>query len=184
MKFHKIKIELLEWLIIFNIGLIIFLIFTHFFTFAKIEGDSMAPTYKDGQYVLGMKEITNIERNDVIAFSIKGSTGDDEYHIKRVVGTPGDVIRITEDELFVNDELLIDGMTPAYNIEYVETLDADEYFVIGDNYEVSNDSRYHGPISKDDIFVKMIFSHDNISDYIPAQKDIKRTEEREDEIEE
>ena len=204
------KIEILEWLIALNVGLILFLLFTQFFVLARIEGDSMNPTYTDQEFVLGNKYTNNIQSNDVIAFASDNGNGDsvdncyeelesisnddelieetkkcdqladdnEEYHIKRVIGVPGDEIRLVEDELYLNGELVIDQITPVYPTEEIIILGEDEYYVIGDNYGASNDSRYHGPIIEDDIFAKIVLDRDNQTDFLSSPDEQEKIDEK------
>lgn len=137
----------------FNIGmfLLVVLIITwilHTYVVERIEvhNHSMEPTLSSGDILL-MDKITyskkNPKRFDIVIFENKAVEDD---LIKRVIGLPGECIRIVHGKIYINGELVddIDGLEPPYEegiaAEDFE-LGSDEYFVIGDNREVSIDSR-------------------------------------------
>ncbi|KUP21664.1 signal peptidase I [Paenibacillus sp. DMB5] len=122
----------------------------------EIMGPSMEPTYQDGQTLkvdTKVYEENEIERNDIVYFSSR----EDLYYVKRVIGLPGEEIVVTE------EQILIDGvpLEMPYELknnpivgEYV-TGQA-EYFVIGDNYSDSLDSRTTGPVPRELIKGKVV----------------------------
>ena len=91
-----------------------------------------------------------------LPFFGKGSTSDDseggsinydnDYYmvIKRVVAVPGDTVQILDGELTVNGEH--EGTYANRSKFYLHTMEAEEYFILGDNRAVSKDSSYYGPI--------------------------------------
>lgn len=145
----------LDWLKTIVVVALIFVVIHHFISFSVIDGKSMEATYDDHDYAV-MFHSRNYERGDVIGFEfIDPEQGVDEYHIKRIIGVPGDDVVVDGYQVYVNDELIVeDGMQYYKYTEY--QLSDDEYFVLGDNYEVSYDSRKHGAIKKDDIIGKVI----------------------------
>lgn len=147
--------ETIEWLKAFVVAIIAVLIITQFLLLAKIDGHSMDPTLRDGEHVITARHFTKIEKNDIIAFNFTNDNGESEFHVKRVIGMPGDKVEQKANQVFVNDELVIeDGMQDDGNVIY--ELSDSEYFVVGDNYQVSYDSRMHGPIEKDDILGELV----------------------------
>ena len=119
-----------------------------FSTVAMQEG-SMEPTFSTGNKFLVNKVIYKFsepKRGDIIVF--KTSPDDDaSLHIKRVIGLPGETIQIRD------GQILIDGVTyregrdlPKISNPGLATnevyLESDEYFVLGDNRNNSEDSRY------------------------------------------
>ena len=126
------------------IVLITWYISSNWVQFALIQGDSMLPTYHNMQLVLIDKHSTEFKYNDVIVFS------NDELEatmIKRIIAMPGDTIQIVDGTVYVDNipsplipkdqPLSYSGIasSPLY-------LSANEYFVLGDNFEESKDSRY------------------------------------------
>ena len=120
------------------------------FVVGQVEGDgpSMNDTLHDQDRVLMNKftyRVKNLDRFDVVVFKYAYDTDTD--YIKRVIGLPGETVRIDRDgQIFINDELLEEN----YGKEVMEdpgiaedgiTLGENEYFVLGDNRNNSSDSR-------------------------------------------
>lgn len=176
----KIKKELFEWIILLNGILLFVIILNKNYSFDQVSGYSMFPTYTDKEFVVSDVNFkpSELEINDVIAFKymeeklsgdssfsdIEPDGKDYEYHIKRIIAKPGDVVSFAQSELYVNDELVITDNSISIQDDVV--LGEGEYYVVGDNYDNSYDSRSHGPIRFEDIEMKILFSHDNISDSI------------------
>ena len=85
-----------------------------------------------------------------------------EFYVKRIIGLPGETVQIVGDEIYINGELLEenygkDPITDEGRATEPIVLGEDEYFVLGDNREVSVDSRYEsvGNIKKDWIVGKV-----------------------------
>ena len=117
----------------------------------RVEGESMENTYQEGDLEWCFR-LGSIDRGDVVVCSVEG-----KQLIKRVVGMPGDTIRVDDSGVYINGKLykegyLRDGET-FYGGELAEgvTLGSDEYVVLGDNRWVSRDSRVFGPISRNQI---------------------------------
>lgn len=117
-----------------------------------VKGSSMEPTFHNGERMLVNKFIyrfTEPKRGDVIVFKPQGAPHD--RYIKRVLGLPGDVITIQDQEVRVNGELIDESEYTALKIQedygkYV--VPEDHVFVLGDNryYRASSDSRFAYPV--------------------------------------
>lgn len=94
---------------------------------------------------------------DVVVFKLPRDNETD--YIKRVIGLPGDRVRVTNGLVYVNDYPLDEpyiAAPPVANMREVVVPD-DSVFVMGDNRNVSSDSRSWGPLEIDDIIGKAVF---------------------------
>jgi signal peptidase I len=129
-----------------------------------VIGDSMSPTLVGGQEVLINRLVHNIFEpgmGDVIVFKPNGNENAHTY-VKRVVATPGDKVRIMNGILYVNDapeEFFTDSIANAGIAASEIKVGEDEYFVMGDNPNSSEDSRNAniGNIKKSTIMGKAWF---------------------------
>ena len=114
----------------------------------EVDGPSMNDTLHDKDRVLMNKftyRVKTLDRFDVVVFKYAYDTDTD--YIKRVIGLPGETVRIdTEGRIYINEELLEENYgrevmeDPGIAVDGI-TLGADEYFVLGDNRNNSSDSR-------------------------------------------
>ena len=125
-----------------------------------IEGQSMEKSFHTGEYLLIDKlsyRVTNPKRGDIVVFIPRDDIS--KSYIKRVIGLPGEKLKITSDKIIINDEVISEssylGDTIGSIIEpdesYSINLNDNEYFVMGDNRDSSRDSRVIGPIHKEQI---------------------------------
>ena len=119
----------------------------------RVEGDSMLPSLRHGESVLVVRtrfRWNRLRRGDVAVFV--SARGDGTY-IKRVVGLPGEDVKIAEGMVYIDGGLLAEdyaqGTKEAAEKEWFNG--PDEYFLLGDNRADSNDSRAFGPVSRDSI---------------------------------
>lgn len=109
-----------------------------------VEGDSMEPNFVDRQWLLVSKLAYRNhppERGDVIVFHAPDQPGQD--FIKRVVGLPGETVRLQQGRVSIDGRLLPEPWSPRFDSEDFGpyTVPPDSVFVLGDNRRVSNDSR-------------------------------------------
>lgn len=112
--------------------------------FIIVNGNSMAPTLNDGEKIL-YKKTDSFKRFDIIVFKYDSNT-----LIKRIYGLPGETIVINNGKIYIDSIELIDD-NYAYNYTDGDNniiLGDNQYFVLGDNREISLDSRHFGPIDK------------------------------------
>ena len=128
--------------------------------FVFISGESMLPTYKNGDVVFVEKISNDFNRFDIITV-----TPEKLNHIivKRVIGIPGDTIQIIDGFVYINnkqiDDIITDKIEDAGIASTPISLKENEYFILGDNRNKSYDSRYEdvGIITSDDVFGKVLF---------------------------
>jgi len=126
-----------------------------------VDGASMEPNFHDKQYLV-INEISyrfnDPSRGEVIVFKNPENTR--EYYIKRVIGLPGEIIKIESGKIYIKkigqnnfiqiDEIdyLPEDINTSGNIRDLELKD-NEFFVLGDNRKNSKDSRILGPIDRE-----------------------------------
>ena len=124
----------------------------------KIKGSSMEPNFHDGEYLLTDKvsyRVGQPNRGDVIVFKAPPSHTDE--FIKRIIGLPGDKVKVKEGKIYVNDQMITENYIPQEFVTKQGPMLAENenvvvpenyYFVLGDNREHSLDSRAIGFIEK------------------------------------
>lgn len=127
----------------------------------EVSGSSMEDTLSDGDNLIVEKisyRFTDPKRFDIIIFPYKYSS-EPTYYIKRIIGLPGETIQIDVDgNIFIDGEILKEDyglatiLNPGRAAEPI-TLGDDEYFVMGDNRNGSEDSRFQdvANIKREDI---------------------------------
>jgi signal peptidase I len=126
-----------------------------------IPSESMVPTFQVGDRLLVEKislKTGSFHRGDIVVFDAPQTSGMTEAMIKRIVGLPGDILRIQNGVLYVNGTPLDE----PYVVEKAKynfgpfTVPENDLFVMGDNRNNSFDSRYWGPLSKDLVIGKAV----------------------------
>ena len=139
--------------------LLIFLVIRFAIQSYRVDGISMQPGLNSNEYVLVNKMAYLFhapERGDVIVFHFPLDTTRD--FIKRVIGIPGDTVSIDSTTVRVNGMLLKEPYIsmPANPTGYKGKIQPDQYFVMGDNRQFSDDSRDWGTVPKDYIIGKAV----------------------------
>lgn len=158
-----------SWLDLIKFGFIVLVIVIPFRIFIAqpyiVEGSSMDPTFKDGDYLIVDQISYKFEqpaRGAVIILKYPKDTS--KNFIKRVIGFPGETVDIHGGDVYIKtasstDEVKLDEPYIKYpkfeNYQY--TLKAGEYFVMGDNRAGSSDSRIWGPLPAEDIVGRPLF---------------------------
>ncbi|MCD8076112.1 MAG: signal peptidase I [Lachnospiraceae bacterium] len=159
-----LKREILSWILYIGFVILATWLILHFVgQRTVVDGRSMNDTLQDGDNLIVEKlsyRFGDPQRFDIIVFQPYEDSS--ELYIKRIIGLPGETVRIDEDgSIYIDGELLEED----YGRETIEnpgraseeiTLGEDEYFVLGDNRNNSTDSRTErvGNVSRDSIVGK------------------------------
>ncbi len=131
------------------VGVLLFKAFI--MTPVQVEGDSMEPTLNEGDVLILNKvsyKIHGIKRFSIVVVDNNGTN-----LIKRVIGLPGETVKVEDNKLYINGEYVEQDFLEEeqYTEDLELTLEDNYYYVMGDNRTVSLDSRSIGPIHKSKI---------------------------------
>lgn len=125
-----------------------------------VKGASMEPNFYDHEYLI-IDEITyrfrEPERGEVVVFRYAGNLKEKDYYLKRIVGLPGERVKISEGKVIIYNEAHPEGveLNEPYLPDDLKTtpdkitpVGSTQYFVLGDNRHNSSDSRRFGPIER------------------------------------
>jgi len=157
--------SLVEWVLAIGLALLLFLVLRLFvFRVATVSGDSMLPTLEDGdRLILNRAAVvfSELRTGDIVAYPYPGNPS--EYHIKRVVGVPGDEVDFMMGHFIVNGQPLDDAFSynevwSGGNVHFPLIVEEGHLFVLGDNRNASKDSRYStvGTIASSDIIGRVL----------------------------
>lgn len=163
----KIKKEIVEWIKIIVTSLVIALVITTFVRPTLVQGSSMYPTLQEKDYLIINRVAYNSkapEKGDIIVFktNLLQDNGKKKDLVKRVIALPGDHIKISNNEVYINGKLLDEdylSQTVITEGDIDTTIPEGYIFVMGDNRQNSMDSRDQevGLVSMDDIMGKVVF---------------------------
>ncbi|MDO5538932.1 MAG: signal peptidase I [Eubacteriales bacterium] len=156
------KKEILSWIGCFAVAILAALFIVTFIgQRVQVDGHSMEDTLQDRDNLICDKlsyRFSEPERFDVVV--IYPTDEKKDRWIKRIIGLPGEEVRIDEDgNIYINGEILEEDYgkevltDPGLAAQPIQ-LGEDEYWVMGDNRNHSSDSRVIGPVPKDRILGK------------------------------
>ena len=159
MKKEVKKQEMRGWILSVAIAVVVALILRFFvFEFIRVDGKSMQPTLYSNEYVFTEKlsyRFSEPKLGDIVICSFPNRT---ETFVKRVIGTEGDILRITDGVLYINDAPNTDYFASTMNNDMAPvTVSENCVFVMGDNRNDSADSRVMGELSDDMLLGRAIF---------------------------
>lgn len=124
-----------------------------------VSGSSMIPSFQNGEYLI-IDEFSyhfrEPARGEVIIFRYPQNPK--KFFIKRIIGLPQEKIEITDSKIYIYNQETPEGMlinesylknVEVFMLDSMITLGENEYFVLGDNREISSDSRIWGPLEED-----------------------------------
>lgn len=168
-KGHRFAKELWSYLIIIASALFVAVAVNKFVIInAHIPSTSMVPTLKVDDRLIGLRLaylFSEPERGDVVIFEHSFSDGTEkETLVKRIIGIPGDKILIDSGGVFVNGERISeDYLAAPMNVLSASefTVPENSYFVMGDNRNVSYDSRMwpNTYVTRDEIIARALFKY-------------------------
>lgn len=162
-KYHIHEI-ILKWIVdIIMVVCLSFVLATYMLGKTTVVGHSMEPTLENADSLLIDKVsycFKEPERYDVVVF-VPNIANVSKYYVKRIVGLPGETVQIIDGLVYINGELLEDDVIYSFDLKDEDgnemepekiynaglasepvTLGYDEYFVLGDNRNNSEDSRF------------------------------------------
>ncbi len=144
----KLK-ELMPYIIIV---VVVLLVRSFIVTPGLVNGSSMEPTLHNNELVLINKIGLNkgIDRYDIVVVKYENST-----IIKRVIGLPYETVEYINDTLYIDGEIVNTKVDFEYTKDFKLTAGKNEYIVLGDNRNISKDSRIIGSVKERDIIGKV-----------------------------
>lgn len=165
--FSGYVVEFIETIVVF--GAIFAAIYLFIAQFHKVSGNSMVPTFHNGDFLITEKvsyKMRNPQRGEIVV--LKNPRDESQDFIKRIIAVPGDTIQISNNIVYVNNNPLKENYIPS---DYITrpgafvtesttiTVASNQYFVFGDNREHSSDSREWGPVTKEELVGRAFFRY-------------------------
>lgn len=162
--FGRVLLDFLETIIL---AALLFLVIDGITARIRVDGLSMVPTLKDGEFVLVNKlayKLGQPDRGDVIVFHFPRDPEQD--YIKRIIGLPGDFVKIENMQVYVNGTAIVEpyiSEAPDYQSEW--QVPEGTVFVLGDNRNNSSDSHRWGPVPLEQVVGKAVFVYWPVADW-------------------
>ena len=141
----KIKVWIKENILFIIVLIAIILIRTFLYSPIRVNRTSMYPTLQDKEFMILNKIALKdgIDRFDIVVVKTNNTN-----IIKRVIALPGESVMYKDNKLYINGKVMEDNYSKTATEDFDNiVLKEDEYFVMGDNREVSKDSRIIGPVN-------------------------------------
>lgn len=155
--FFKVILDFIE--IVLICASVFFVVYLFIGQLLEVTGDSMYPNFHDKEQMLAEKLSTKfieLKRDEIIIFKHPLEKG--RLLIKRIIGLPGETIRISNGLVYINDRVLDEPyLAPDTKTQQEQAfqegleykIPGNSYVVMGDNRQKSTDSREWGVLSKD-----------------------------------
>ena len=163
---QSVKNSIIEWVKVFGLAIVLAFVITLFIKPTLVSGDSMLPTLHENDYLIINRMVYRMgepKNGDVIVFKsdLEKNDGTTKDLVKRIIGVAGDKVVIKDGKVYLNDKLLdetylSEGMDTTGDVDIV--VPEGKLFVLGDNREVSLDSRYEqvGLVDVNDVEGKVL----------------------------
>lgn len=166
----RFLLDILETLVL---SVLLFLAINAVSARVRVDGFSMLPTLHNGEFVLVNRlayRIGQPERGDIIVFRFPVNPKEDL--IKRVIGLPGEEIAISDEHVYVNGALLVEGYIAA-SPKYVGNWNVpeDHLFVLGDNRNDSSDSHSWGLVPLENVVGKAVLVYWPLNNWMLIKHD-------------
>ena len=135
----------------------VLIIRTFIVTPAIVDGASMDYTLEDGQLVFINKLVYNIKDVERLDIVVLNNEEDNDRIIKRIIGLPNETIEYNNNQLYINGKLVEQNYEVEATEDFTVVTKENEYFVLGDNRDVSKDSRMLGNFNEKDIIGRVNF---------------------------
>lgn len=166
-KAQKIKKEIIDIIKTIIIAVLIAFIITNFIIVnAVVPTGSMKSTIEPNDRLIAFRLsylFSNPERNDIVVF--KAPDNENTLYVKRIIGLPGETINIIDGKVYINDstepledDFIMEKMLGSFG---PYTVPENSYFMLGDNRNDSQDSRYweHTFLPDENILGKVLFKY-------------------------
>ncbi|MBE0408979.1 MAG: signal peptidase I [Anaerolineales bacterium] len=154
-KVRRALLDVLETLII---AVVLFVGINAVSARIRVDSFSMEPTLQKGNFVIVNKlayQFGSPQRGDIVVFRYPPNPI--EQYIKRIIGLPGEIVRINAGQVQINGEILTEPYLLDSTVRGGEwQVPADSYFVLGDNRNNSSDSRVWGMVPADKLIGKAL----------------------------
>lgn len=162
--------EIISWVLVFVVALVIAEVMNRFVIInARVPSGSMENTIQEGDRIIGWRftyAFSDPKRGDIVVFPnpnpVTGSEGKENY-VKRIIGLPGETVRVENGQVYINDELLEEDYVkePWSGGDGIYVVPENCYFMMGDNRNKSNDARFwvNKYVERDAILGKVSFRY-------------------------
>lgn len=133
-----------------------------FFWPVRVTGNSMSPAVNSGNQLIASRFLGSfgqLRAGDVVMVRL-----DDGIAIKRLAAAPGDHILLEANRLYINGVLANWEIIGQAGTTVDQTLGDDEFFLLGDNLNISTDSRHFGPVNNRQIMAKILIRYFPLTD--------------------
>ncbi len=160
-------VEFFETLVVF--GAIFAAIYLFVAQFHKVSGNSMVPTFHNGDYLITEKvsyRLREPKPGEIVV--LRNPRDESQDFIKRIIAVPGNTLEIRNGAIYINNQPTKENYLPvgastkagAFITENTPiTVGDNQYYVIGDNRNHSSDSREWGPITKEELIGRALFRY-------------------------